>query len=85
PSDTVLVAEVDPNSPNNTAPAQSNVTSQYSVGRHEQRGNLAMADGSARSAKTNDFQFDSTVSNSASAEWAVQRKIYWYPTENTPN
>jgi len=38
PSDTILMAEVDPNSPNNTGPAQSNVTGQYAVARHDKRG-----------------------------------------------
>ena len=85
PSDTILVAEVDPNSPNNTAPAQSNVTGQFAVARHDLRGNFAMGDGSSRSAKTNDFIRSSTESNSAAQEWATERRIYWYPTETTPN
>jgi prepilin-type processing-associated H-X9-DG protein len=85
PSDTILVAEVDPNSPNNTGPAQSNVTGQYAVGRHDNRGNFAMVDGSARSARTNEFLRTSTESNSASDEWRVERKIYWYPSDATPN
>jgi prepilin-type N-terminal cleavage/methylation domain-containing protein/prepilin-type processing-associated H-X9-DG protein len=85
PSDTILVAEVDPNSPSNTGPAQSNCTGQYAVGRHERRGNFAMADGSARSVRTNDFLRSSTESNSASEEWKIERKIYWYPTATTPN
>jgi hypothetical protein len=88
PTDTIFMAEVDPDSSSSTAPAQSNVTAQYSVGRHDQngtRGNLSLCDGSARSGKTNDFKFDSTESNSAGAEWAVERKFHWYPTPDTPN
>jgi prepilin-type N-terminal cleavage/methylation domain-containing protein len=85
PSDTILVAETDPNSPSNTNPSQSNCTSQYAVGRHNARGNMAMSDGSSRAGKTNEFKFDSTISNSASAEWAVERKFHWYPTPDTPN
>jgi len=84
-TDTILIAEVDPNSSRNTSPAQSNVTGQYAVARHEQRGNFAMADGSARSARTNEFYRTSTESNSASEEWKLQRRMYWYPTPTTPN
>jgi prepilin-type N-terminal cleavage/methylation domain-containing protein len=85
PSDTILMAEVDPNSSANTSPAQSNVTGQYAVARHDKRGEFSMADGSARSAKTNDFLRDSNESNNAGAEWAVERRMYWYPTPQTPN
>jgi len=83
--DTILVAEVDPNSPNNSGPAQSNVTGQYAVARHDQRGNFAMADGSSRSARTNEFLRTSTESNSATEEWNTPRKLYWYPSATTPN
>ncbi len=85
PVDTVLVAEVDPNSPQNASPAQSNVTGQYAVARHDLRGNFAMADGSGRVARTNDFLRTTAESNSASTEWAIERRMYWYPTANTPN
>lgn len=85
PSDTILVAEVDPNSPQNTAPAQSNVTGQYAVARHDLRGNFAMADGSSRVARTNDFLRTAAESNSAAEEWRMERRMYWYPTETTPN
>ncbi len=84
PSDTILLAEVDGNSPTGGA-AQSNVTAQYAIARHDQRGNFSMADGSARSAKTNEFWRGSTESNSSSEEWKVERKMYWYPTATTPN
>ncbi len=85
PVDTILVAEVDPNSPQNTAPAQSNVTGQYAVARHDHRGNFAMADGSGRVARTNEFLRTAAESNSAAEEWKIQRRMYWYPSETTPN
>ena len=85
PTDTILMAEVDPNSSNNTSPAQSNVTGQYAVARHDQRGNFAMADGSSRAAKTNEFIRTSSESNSATEEWSTERRLYWYPSSTTPN
>ena len=85
PTDTVLVAEVDPNSPNNSAVSQSNVTGQYAVARHDKRGNLAMADGSSRSARTNEFVRTQAESNSAKTEWDAAPSINWYPTPDTKN
>jgi prepilin-type N-terminal cleavage/methylation domain-containing protein/prepilin-type processing-associated H-X9-DG protein len=90
PSETILVAETDPNSKNNGNPAQANCTAQYSVGRHNDRGNMALCDGSARSGRTNEFNFDSTASNNAfltggGGEWNIERKFHWYPTPDTPN
>jgi prepilin-type N-terminal cleavage/methylation domain-containing protein/prepilin-type processing-associated H-X9-DG protein len=85
PSDTILVGEVNPNSSDNTAPAQSNVTGRYAVGRHDSRGNLAMVDGSARTVRTNDFFRTVAEANDAATEWAMERKVYWYPTPTTPN
>ncbi len=84
-SNTILMAEVDPNSPNNPGAAQSNVTGQYAVARHDRRGNFAMADGSARSARTNEFLRTAAESNSSTEEWKLERKLYWYPDESTPN
>jgi len=84
PTDTVLMAESDGNSLTAGA-AQSNVTGQYAVGRHDQRGQFAMCDGSARSARTNDFVRTRSESNDAKTEWSKVRKIYWYPTDSTPN
>ena len=83
-SDTILVAEVDPNSPT-AGTAQSNVTGQYAIGRHSsgRRGNMAMCDGSARSGKTNDFIRSPGESNNASQEWSKDRVFYWYPTSTT--
>jgi prepilin-type N-terminal cleavage/methylation domain-containing protein/prepilin-type processing-associated H-X9-DG protein len=84
PSDTILIAESDGNNATAGA-AQSNVTGQYAVGRHDRRGNFAMNDGSARGARTNDFIRTASESNGAAAEWAVDRSIYWYPSSTTPN
>jgi len=84
PTDTILVAESDGNSPT-AGPAQSNVTGQYAVGRHVRRGNFALVDGSARPVRTNDFIRTSTESNDAGEEWRIQRSIYWYPSDTTPN
>jgi prepilin-type N-terminal cleavage/methylation domain-containing protein len=67
PTDTVFLAEVDPNSydpknptgctSQNNYPAQSNVTAYYSIARHDRNriGNFSMCDGSSISAKTNVF------------------------------
>jgi prepilin-type N-terminal cleavage/methylation domain-containing protein/prepilin-type processing-associated H-X9-DG protein len=84
-TDTILVAEVDPNSSNNSGAAQSNVTGQYAVARHDNRGNFAMADGSSRAARTNEFMRTSSESNSSTEEWRIDRKMYWYPSDSTPN
>ena len=84
PSDTILVAESNGNSPTAGA-AQSNVTGQYAVGRHEGRGTFTMADGSGRFASTNEFVRTTAESNSASEEWKIPRKMYWYPTSTTLN
>ena len=84
PSDTILMAEANGNSPTAGA-AQSNVTGQYAIGRHEKRGNFAIADGSARAVRTNDFIRTSAESNNAGTEWAVERRVYWYPSASTPD
>jgi hypothetical protein len=84
PTDTILVAESDGNSPTAGA-AQSNVTGQYAVGRHDARGNFAIADGSARTARTNEFIRTQSESNTASDEWKIERRLYWYPSPETPN
>lgn len=84
PSDTILIAESDGNS-GSAGAAQSNVTGQYAIGRHNQRGEFALVDGSARLVKTNDFIRTASESNGSAAEWAVERNIYWYPTSTTPN
>ena len=90
PTDTIFLAEVDPNSPNNTSPAQSNVTGQYAVGRHSngKQGNFSLCDGSSRSVRTNEFLrtiAEANSGDSTSGEWSKERTIYWYPTPSTPN
>ncbi len=84
PTDTVVIAEADGASPTAGA-AQSNVTGQYAIGRHTARGNFSFADGHASGAKTNDFIRTTAESNSSSSEWAIERKIYWYPSADTIN
>lgn len=82
PSDTILLTEADGNS-STAGAAQSNVTPKYSanIARHDKRANFTMADGSWRSAKTNDFY--GLDRDSATTEWAVERKMYWWPTKDT--
>jgi prepilin-type N-terminal cleavage/methylation domain-containing protein/prepilin-type processing-associated H-X9-DG protein len=82
PTDTVFIAEVDGNS---GGTAQSNVTGQYAIARHDKRGNFSFVDGSARSARTNDFLRSPDESNDSKTEWAKERAIYWYPASDTPN
>jgi prepilin-type N-terminal cleavage/methylation domain-containing protein len=86
PSQTIFLAEVDPNT-NSVGFAQSNVTGNHSIARHDKNitGIFSMCDGSARSAKTNDFLRDSGAANSAATEWQIDRPMYWYPTSDTPN
>lgn len=87
PSDTIFIAEVDPNSEDNRNEAQSNVVGAYAVARHDKIGNFAMCDGSARGARTNDFIHPET---SSALEWGpasnlINRKMYWFPSYDTPN
>ena len=84
PTDTVLVAECNGNSPTAGA-AQSNVTGQYAIGRHEGKGIFAMVDGGVRAYRTNDFVRTREASNSAKAEWAAERVVYWFPSPDTPD
>lgn len=95
PSQTVFLAEQDPNAA--TDPAESVVTAYYVVARHMHNSlcNLAMCDGSAISAKTNDCwesqgmangnSFNGSPPNTGAYEWQTDRKIYWYPSPTTPN
>lgn len=97
PANTVYVAENDPNSTINPPPpaASSCVTGFYAAAFHDgnKQGDLSMVDGSAISARTNDFWepqniADGTSSsppNTGQAEWQEQRQIYWYPSPTTPN
>jgi prepilin-type N-terminal cleavage/methylation domain-containing protein/prepilin-type processing-associated H-X9-DG protein len=84
PTDTILVAEVDGNA-SGVGVANSVTTGFYAIARHRQRGNFAMCDGSARSARTNDFWRTPSEANNATNEWAEPRKMYWYPNDTTPN
>jgi prepilin-type N-terminal cleavage/methylation domain-containing protein len=97
PSQTVFMAEVDPdNTVGGTTPpiSDSNVTAFYSIARHMKNtiGNFSMCDGSAISDHTNDFwepepEADGTQSGDTGAyEWQVNTHfIYWYPSPTTPN
>ena len=88
PTDTIFLAEVDPNSANNTGPSQSNVIGKYAVGRHSNGkiGNFAMCDGSSRGVRTNEFIRTPTESTGGGQnEWNVERSIYWYPSPTTPD
>jgi len=94
PSDTVFVAEDDGNSTINPPPpaAASNVTGYYAIARHNHNklGNFSMVDGSARTARTNDFWEDQNTANGGAPangqlEWSTPRRMYWYPTPTTPN
>jgi prepilin-type N-terminal cleavage/methylation domain-containing protein/prepilin-type processing-associated H-X9-DG protein len=83
-SDTIFLAESDGNSPT-AGIAQSNVTGQYAVGRHDGRGHFTMVDGSARPIALKDVLRSAAESNNAGEEWKVERAIYWYPSPTTPN
>ena len=94
PSNTVYLAENDPNSTINPPPpiSSSSVTGYYAVARHSHNklGNFSMVDGSAQSYRTNDF-FESQITadggNPANGEleWSTTRTVYWYPSPTTPN
>jgi prepilin-type N-terminal cleavage/methylation domain-containing protein len=95
PSQTVFMAEVDPNATNNgvpVPPAQSVATAYYVAPRHMKNKieNLAMTDGSSISAHTNLFweppsMANGTPANNGGNEWKAGRQIYWYPSPTTPN
>jgi prepilin-type N-terminal cleavage/methylation domain-containing protein len=97
PSQTVFLAEVDPNATaggsSSVGPAQSNVTGYYAIGRHNKSrtfGNLAMCDGSCISVHTNQYwepqgEADGFGSNNGQVEWKASPRIYWYPSPTTPN
>ena len=85
PCDTIFVAEQDTTTASQTS--ESVTTGYYAVGRHDGnvRGEFALVDGSARAAKTNEFKRTQAEANDAATEWAIERKLYWYPTPTTPN
>jgi hypothetical protein len=92
PTQTVFMAETDGNSmyPVQSASvnaAQSNTTGYYCVPRHS-KGKYAvfsMCDGSSITARTNDFWRSQGEADDGTKEWAQERKIYWYPSADTPN
>jgi prepilin-type N-terminal cleavage/methylation domain-containing protein len=91
PSATVFVAENNPNPTDGSTvyPSESLTSAHagYVDGRHSyrRRGNLAMVDGSAMCALTNNYMESEDMANSAALEWASPRLIYWYPAPTTPN
>jgi prepilin-type N-terminal cleavage/methylation domain-containing protein len=95
PSNTVFVAENDPNSTLGGAmptAAESATTGFYAVARHSHNklGQFSMVDGSAMAARTNDFWEDQNTADgggpaNGQLEWSTDRKIYWYPSPTTPN
>jgi prepilin-type N-terminal cleavage/methylation domain-containing protein len=93
-SQTIFLAEVDGNddAPPTGGPSQipaasqSNVTAYYSIARHcGNRGNFSMCDGSSISAGTNSFWESQGEADDATKEWALERKMYWYPSPTTKN
>lgn len=85
PTDTIFVAELDGNGASDSQISLSGVTGQYAVGRHANKGNFSFVDGHSATIKTNDFWRTSTDSNSSTSEWSQERKVYWYPSSDTPN
>jgi type II secretory pathway pseudopilin PulG len=99
PSRTILVAEE--NESYQSSPgvsdihaAQSNVAGYASIARHNNNtiGMFSMCDGSARSAKTNEFwrtvaesEDDYLTTGTIALEWETPRTMYWYPSPKTPN
>jgi prepilin-type N-terminal cleavage/methylation domain-containing protein/prepilin-type processing-associated H-X9-DG protein len=93
PSNTVFVAENEPNSTVNPPTASLSATTAYfAVARHGHKklGNFSMVDGSAISARTNDFWETQTMADgggpgNGQLEWGTPRAMYWYPSPTTPN
>lgn len=89
PVDTIFLAETDPNNKAN-APgvSQSNIKGQYATSaRHggNKLANFSMCDGSSRGARTNDVLRTTAEGGSASEEWKIERKMYWYPSPTAPD
>jgi prepilin-type N-terminal cleavage/methylation domain-containing protein len=94
PSNTIYLAENDPNSTLSPPPptSSSTVTGFFAVARHSHNklGNFSMVDGSAQSFRTNDFFESQNLADGGTAgngelEWSTPRNVYWYPTPTTPN
>jgi len=99
-SNTIVLAELNPNTTVSHPVSQSNVTGYYVAGgladaqsasgttRHcGNTDNFAMCDGSAKAARTNDFARTQGEADHASVEWAdyPNGTMYWYPSVNTPD
>ncbi len=78
PSQTVIFTE------NNESNFPSS-SGRFTLARHELKANLAMCDGSASIFPDADFRRTTAEDNSAAVEWAVTRKVYWYPFATAPN
>ena len=83
PTDTIFVAEVNGNNATAAQKSLSGTTGQFAIGRHNSRGNLSFIDGHSANVKTNDFWRTATDGTTAALEWAVSRKIYWYPSADS--
>jgi prepilin-type N-terminal cleavage/methylation domain-containing protein len=85
PSQTIFMAEQDPSTA--TVPAESVTNGKFCTPRHSNNklAEFAMCDGSSRAAGTNEFGRGPTDYFSSSAEWAISRTMYWYPSADTPN
>ncbi len=77
PTDTVTFTE----NSEGTFPSSSG---RFTPARHNLRANLAFADGHAESVSTNDYRRSTAEDNSSLNEWAVPRKVYWYPYRGAP-
>ncbi len=78
PSQTVIFTEND----ESNFPSTSG---RFTLARHDLKANLAMCDGSASIFLDADFRRTAAEDNSAAVEWAVTRKVYWYPFATAPN
>lgn len=87
PTDTIFLAEVDSRTNSSSSPSLSVTTGYYAQTSawHNQRENFSFVDGSARTVNIADFVRTTAEANDAATEWAIPRKIYWYPSPTTPN
>lgn len=96
PSDTILLPEIDGNSPDFLFfKSQASITGDQSIARHNNGrvGNFGMCDGSTRSARPAEFWEPSDIANGTGSnpidtgqlEWSTNRVMYWYPSPTTPN
>ncbi len=78
PSQTVIFTE---NSEDNF-PSSSGL---YTLARHDRKANLAMCDGSASIVPDADFRRTAAEDASSVQDWAMPRKVYWYPFTGAAN